>query len=73
MAETESFQQTPVGSASKVCFDTSTFTLPNHRVAEKQRKKKEFEAELAMRGAMTVADTPASSLVARKTSSPDGM
>ncbi|WP_158802124.1 MULTISPECIES: hypothetical protein [unclassified Acidisoma] len=73
MAETPSLQQMPVGSASTECFDTSTFTLPNHRVAAKQKRKKEREAELAMRETMAKEDTAASSLVTRKTSSPEGV
>jgi hypothetical protein len=71
MAETVSLQQLPVGSASTERFDTSTFTLPNHCVAEKQKRKKAREAELAMLRTMAAQNTPGSSLVTRKSSPPD--
>jgi hypothetical protein len=57
MPGTLSPQRTLVGRASDECFDTSAFTLPNHRVADKQKRKKQHQAELAMRE-MTAAAAP---------------
>jgi hypothetical protein len=74
MAETGSLQRTPVGSGGKECFDTSAFTLPNHHVAEKQKRKKQQQAELARREAEAAADAaaPESGSIARKPPLPEG-
>jgi hypothetical protein len=57
MAETVSFQRTPVGCARGASFDTSAFRLPNSRVAEKLRQKKQQQAELEMREMLTETAT----------------